>query len=165
MLDRCIAKKFAHASRHVVVTVVHGILLGSLSHLTSCRVAHPSHLQIMCVGEGLVSRPDLLGESAQGIYYLTSGKMKGRRKCWKILMNERRKVKMMKRSRKSERTLNSCMHGDDNVRCARVECDNTELTTKTATLRVRSRVHVVLRVDSLDLGFHVVIRVGRPNVQ
>ena len=29
-------------------------------------------------------------------------------------MNERRKVKMMKRSRKSERTLNSCMrHGDD----------------------------------------------------
>ena len=29
------------------------------------------------------------------------------------MMNERRKVKMMKRSRKSERTLNSCMHGDD----------------------------------------------------
>ena len=28
-------------------------------------------------------------------------------------MNERRKVKMMKRSRKSERTLTSCMHGDD----------------------------------------------------
>ena len=31
----------------------------------------------------------------------------------RIMMNERRKVKMMKRSRKSERTLNSCMHGDD----------------------------------------------------
>ena len=28
-------------------------------------------------------------------------------------MNERKKVKMMKKSRKSERTLNSCMHGDD----------------------------------------------------
>ena len=51
------------------------------------------------------------------------------------------------------------------MRCARDECDNTELTTKTATLRARSRVHVVLRVDSPDLGFHVVIGVGRLNVQ
>ena len=51
------------------------------------------------------------------------------------------------------------------MRCARDECDNTELTTKTATLRARSRVHVVLRVHSLDLGFHVVIGVGRLNVQ
>ena len=55
--------------------------------------------------------------------------------------------------------------------CARDECDNTELTTKTATLRARLRVHVtvefhvVLRVVSLDLGFHVVIGVGRLNVQ
>ena len=55
--------------------------------------------------------------------------------------------------------------------CARDECDNTELTTKTATLRARSRVHVtvefhvVLRVVSLDLGFHSVIGVGRLNVQ
>ena len=48
------------------------------------------------------------------IYYLTSGKVEGRRKCWKINMKKRRKVKLMKRSRKSERTLNSCMrHGDD----------------------------------------------------
>ena len=40
------------------------------------------------------------------------------------------------------------------------------LTTKTATLRARSRVHVVVRGDvSLDLGFHVVIGVGRLNVQ
>ena len=51
------------------------------------------------------------------------------------------------------------------MRCARDECGNTELTTKTATLRARSRVHVVLRVDSLDLGFHVVIGVGRLNVE
>ena len=51
------------------------------------------------------------------------------------------------------------------MRCARDECDNTELTTKSATLRARSRVHVVLRVDSVDLGFHVVIAVGRLNVQ
>ena len=69
---------------------------------------------ITCVGEGLVSRPHLLGESAQGIYYLTSGKLKGKkRNCLRIMMNERRKVKMMKRSRKSERTLTSCIHGDD----------------------------------------------------
>ena len=40
--------------------------------------------------------------------------MKGKRKCWKIKMKKRRKVKLMKRSRKSERTLNSCMrNGDD----------------------------------------------------
>ena len=51
------------------------------------------------------------------------------------------------------------------MRCARDECDNTELTTKNATLRARSRVHVALRVDSLDLGFHVVIGVGRLNVK
>ena len=52
---------------------------------------------ITCVGEGLVSRPHLLGESAQRIYYLTSGKLKGRRNCLRIMMNERRKVKMMKK--------------------------------------------------------------------
>ena len=51
------------------------------------------------------------------------------------------------------------------MRCAEDECDHTELTTKTATLRTRSRAHVVFRVDSLDLGFHVVIGVGRLNVQ
>ena len=51
------------------------------------------------------------------------------------------------------------------MRCARDECNNAELTTKTATLRACSRVHVVLRVGSLDLGFHVVNGVGRLNVQ
>ena len=30
-----------------------------------------------------------------------------------MMKNERRKMKVMKRSRKSERTLTSCMHGDD----------------------------------------------------
>ena len=39
------------------------------------------------------------------------------------------------------------------------------MTTKTATPRARSRVRVVFRVDSLDLGFHVAIGVGRLNVQ
>ena len=69
---------------------------------------------ITCEGEVIVIRPHLLGESAQGTYYLTSGKLKSRRKCWKIKMKKRRKMKLMKRSRKSERTLNSCMrHGDD----------------------------------------------------
>ena len=62
-----------------------------------------------CVGEGFVSRPHLLGKMHRGSYYLTSGMLKGRRNCLKIMRNERRKVKMMKRSRKSERTLNSCM--------------------------------------------------------
>ena len=50
----------------------------------------------------------------RALVYLTSGKMKRRRKCWKLKMKKRRKVKLMKRSRKSERTVNSCMrHGDD----------------------------------------------------
>ena len=51
--------------------------------------------------------------------------------------------------------------------CARDECDNTEQgLRRLKQLRAHSRVHVVLRVDvSLDLGFHVVIGVGRLNVQ
>ena len=53
--------------------------------------------------------PIYLARVHRGSYYLTSGK-----NCWKIKMKKRRKVKLMKRSRKSERTLNSCMrHGDD----------------------------------------------------
>ena len=61
------------------------------------------------VGEGLVSRPHLLGEVHRGSYYLTSGKVKGRRNCLRMMRNERRKMKVMKRSRKSEETLTSCM--------------------------------------------------------
>ena len=63
---------------------------------------------ITCVGEGLVSRPHLLGEVAQGSYHLTSGKLKGSRNCLRLMRNERRKMKVMKRSRKSEETLTSC---------------------------------------------------------
>ena len=48
------------------------------------------------------------------ICYFTSGKMKGRRTCRKIRMKKGRKVKLMIWSRKSERSLNSCVrHGDD----------------------------------------------------
>ena len=68
---------------------------------------------ITCVGEGFVSGLHLLGEVHRGSYYLTSGKLKGRRNCLRLMRNERRKMKVMKRSRKSERTLTSCMHGDD----------------------------------------------------
>ena len=56
--------------------------------------------------------PHLLGEVHRGSYYLTSGKLQGRRNCLRITRNERRKMKVMKRSTKSERTLTSCMHGD-----------------------------------------------------
>ena len=53
--------------------------------------------------------------------------------------------------------------------CARNECDSRDRakTEKTVTTTgTHSRIHVVLRVDvSLDLGFHVVIGVGRLNVQ
>ena len=53
--------------------------------------------------------------------------------------------------------------------CARDESDNSKTdyedcnTTRTLTCTVE--FHVVLRVASLDLGFHVVIGVGRLNVQ
>ena len=81
-----------------------------LSLLFAARPSHPSTVVVRrCVGEGLVSGPHLLGESAQGIYYLTSGKLKGSRNCLRLMRNERRKVKVMKRSRKSEETLTSCM--------------------------------------------------------
>ena len=67
---------------------------------------------VSCEGEVIVIRHHLLGESAQRIYFFTSGKLNGSRTRLKI--EKRRKVKLMKRSRKSERTLNSCMrHGDD----------------------------------------------------
>ena len=57
--------------------------------------------------------PISLARVHRGSYYLASRKLKGRWNCLRIMMNEKRKVKMMKRSQKSERTLNSCMHGDD----------------------------------------------------
>ena len=66
---------------------------------------------ITSVGEGFVSRPHFLGVVHRGSYLLTSGKLKGRRNCLRIMRNERKKVKMMQRSRKSERTLTSCMDG------------------------------------------------------
>ena len=64
---------------------------------------------ITCWLKGLVSRPHLLGEVRRGSYYLTSGKLKGRRNSLRMMENERRKMKVMKRSRKSEETLTSWM--------------------------------------------------------
>ena len=68
-----------------------------------------------CEREGIVIGPHLLGESAQGIYYLTSGKLKGKNKCLKTEMKRRRKMKLMKKSA--------------NVRCAKDECDNSKTET------------------------------------
>ena len=47
--------------------------------------------------------------------------------------------------------------------CASDKCDETR-QGQTLRAHSRSRVHVVLRVVSLDLGFHVVIGVVRQNV-
>ena len=108
------------------------------AHLDKLAVL-PIEIQSPCVGEGFVSRPHLLGEVHRGSHYLSSGKLRGRRNCLKVMKNEKRKIKVMKRSRKSERTLPSCMHGDDHgmewgahsnilshAMCARNECGNTE---------------------------------------
>ena len=87
------------------------VIFAEFSELKNCQCVF-QEAQLSCEGEVIVIRPHLLGESAQEIYYLTSGKLKGKRKYLK--MKKRKKVKLMKRSRKSERTLNSCMrHGDD----------------------------------------------------
>ena len=59
---------------------------------------------ITCVGEGFVSRPHLLGEVHRGSYYLN-----GRKNCLRMMRNERRNMKVMERSRKSEKTRTSCM--------------------------------------------------------
>ena len=80
---------------------------GLIASLCSARRERATH----CVGEGFVSRPHLLGEVQRGSNYLTSGKLKGRRNCLRMMKNERRKMKVMKRSKKSERTLTSCMDG------------------------------------------------------
>ena len=66
---------------------------------------------ITCVGEGFVSRPHLLGDSAQGDLLLNLRQVEGRRNCLRIKMKKRRKVKLMKKSRKLDRMLTSRMHG------------------------------------------------------
>ena len=53
-----------------------------------------------CVGEVVVSRPHLLGESAHGILLLNLGKLKGSGKCRKVKVMKKRR----KRSRESGRT-------------------------------------------------------------
>ena len=82
--------------------------------------------------------------------------------CWGMREG---KWKWCKRSKKSERTLNSCMHDDHemdwghtqtswaNVQCARDECDNTKLTAKTATLHARVHDHFVLWLILWNLVF------------
>ena len=50
-----------------------------------------------------------LAKYHRGFYYLTLGKLKGSRNRLRLMRNERRKMKVMKRSRKSEETLTSCM--------------------------------------------------------
>ena len=55
--------------------------------------------------------PISLARVQRGSYYLTSVKFKGRRNCLRMMKNERRKMKVMKRSRKSEKTFTSCVDG------------------------------------------------------
>ena len=96
------------------------------------------------------------------------------------MRNERRKMKVMERSRRSEETLSSCMDVmTQNTRASwAMRCvHGVSMTTETEqglrrlTLRAHSRVHQVchvivgFRVLYVDLGFHVVICVRRPTVQ
>ena len=65
-----------------------------------------------CGGVLVVLGTRLLSGSAHGCCLLTSRKVKSRRKCWKLKMMKRRKVKQMERSKRE--SLNVRMkHGDD----------------------------------------------------
>ena len=61
----------------------------------------------------------LIDEMAQRIFS-TSRKLKGSRNCLRFMRNERKKITVMKRSRKSEETLTSCM---DQMRQTFEPCD------------------------------------------
>ena len=89
-------------------------------------------------------------------------------------------MKVMKRSRRSEETLTSCMDEMTQTREHLEPCDvcktmsltaETEQGLRRLTLRAHSRVHQVCHVTvgfhvlCVDLGFHVVIGVGRLIVQ
>ena len=87
-------------------------------------------------------------------------------------------MKVMKRSRKSEETLTSCMdemrqtrgHLEPRDVCARNECHDlkqnktNEKTTRTFTCSPSVSL-VKFHVLCVDLGFHVVIGVGRLTVR
>ena len=53
--------------------------------------------------------PISLARVHRGSYYLTSVKLKGSRNCLRLMRNERKALKVMERSRKSEETLTSGM--------------------------------------------------------
>ena len=92
------------------------------------------------------------------------------------MKNERRKMKVMKRSRKSEQTLTSCMDemrqtlGPWAMRCVQgmsVTTQDYEDYQLRAHSRVTQMCHVIagFHVLRVDLGFHVVTGVGRLTVQ
>ena len=108
----------ARLSQHSYSSI--GLVPSSSHRPYSCCDSHCMQGVKLFVVQPSVREKDLSADSIslarvhRVIYYLTSGKLKGRRNCLRKMRNERRKVKMMKRSKKSERTLNSCMqHGDD----------------------------------------------------
>ena len=53
--------------------------------------------------------PISLAKWHRGSYCLTSGNLKGSTNCLRLMKNETKKMKVMKRSKKSEETLTSCM--------------------------------------------------------
>ena len=128
---------------------------------------------ITCWGGGLVSRPHLLAEVHRGSYHLTSVKLKGRRNCWRIMKNERRKMKVMKRSRKSERTLTSWMTMWMRRTLRHLEpCDVCEMSVTTQNKEYEdynnyAHIHVFMLcfvLMFLWILVFVVIGVGRLNV-
>ena len=65
-----------------------------------------------CGGEVVVLGTDSSAAVRMAVVYITSRKVKSRRKCWKLKMMKRRKVKWMEKSKRE--SLNVCMrHGCD----------------------------------------------------
>ena len=62
-------------------------------------------------GEVEVLEPDSSAAVRMAVVFLTSGKVKSRRKCWKPKKMKRRKVKWMEKSERE--SLNVCMRHDE----------------------------------------------------
>ena len=105
----------------------------------------------LCGGVLVVLGTRLLSGSAHGCCVLASRKVKSRRKCWKLKMMKRRKVKWMAKLKRE--SVNVCMRRDEwgtnsrhlshNVMCKESNEDDTEETLQTNKQRALSSLQVL----------------------
>ena len=169
----------SHQLRNVVIHVLEEPLLGAVARSwTLWGTGRKSPWRSSPWAQSLCRRrtrqltPSPWLGSTGGYYYSTSWKLKGSKNCLRLMWNER-KMKGMKRSRKSDETLTSCMDEMRQTLRHLEPCDvcmewvwrpnRRRLTTPRACSRATQVCHVIVgfHVLRVDLGFHVVIGVGR----